>query len=1789
MKKIGTLWRQGLVYPYQSSNLLSLLLLVVMLIAGGNISWAQTETIQAGSTTSGAAFSYSELAAYSYNDSHWAKKNNSTVIKLDNNSNFTFTNVNGVTITGITVKGVAQDNSAQSSTVTITDDASTPNSINTGTVSWKGRQVTEPTSSELSGVNALKMTAGTVYTVSNSGYNLGIQIEITYTAGSAKKEVTRFSPVGGQQTIITTGITKGYSLYFGGPGCTERPNVSSFTAIVDNSNATTGGISVSSTSKLDNENTLWTITVPVTTVSAGNSRVTLNFAGDENYQPKTGSIDITIGTPYTVNFSSNNVAQGTVAAVTDKKVVGVNTSTGAFSSGASIPSGQNATFTATPATGYLFDNWHDGATGHNENPYTVTVNSDLTLTANFIESRTINVALATGCEGMGSVALYAQDTATPNLSGVEIKKNVKLDFTATANTGYKFLGWKTSADGSGAYVSENAKFTQKAESYTTGTTLYAYFELIPDDPTKVGADDNTTAYGAAKSNIYSLANGKTRHVSFVNHSSKAENWTNWLLWVGENNTFDTDADATILRMRADNYDDLTDNSEKISTFNWSTFKEDMDGANVDMYITNSGNHIYVNATITKNATTYKYSMITKDRTHNNVYFCFTVNLSHITDLNVGDEATAYELSYGLQKQGETGDDHTECGTVNITNLEGLPLRKGTFVREGETVKYAAVTNPGYLFTGWTSGNKDAERDITVSGSAIAEGLVIPRAVFAVNFVITTNPESASYNYNTSVTALTVATNAPASNTYQWYKNTTDDNTSGTPISDATNASYTPSSTVAGTTYYYCVITDPVFGSVTSATAKIDIIVPKPSIKTQENIVIINGVAGANCYYTLDSSDPTSSATRIEYTDEVGKTTAIHNNVHLRAVACIDGVYSAIQGTDLTYERVTVLEARGSAVAVHGEFTNSTCTSSISFTNTTYTPSNIISPNSIISKETKAYRAGSSNTATIELRSTAAYKIVIGAYSGASTERELTGISVNGSPLIKGTDYDISGSYGGKLRQNYTDRIVIKLKKTIEQGSDVTFDFTGNNSCICYYEIYGDSKEVFCDEPEIIPTDFVDGVWSYTLKPVSGTNMKYVVVNTKTGSVLSNYPKSSATDVTISKTTEPNLNQEPGYMMIRAWSEDPSGTKAASHRVFTYVESELTPVVKFNVKDNTATFNKATSQWDPAEPELVIYPTSIDFTGVTYESDDATVGYGTDGTKTINKGSGQGVCRITATIVIADNTGGLKPGTYKGVLTLGVVDGYPNMLKSGQKPLVGESVEIKDNSGNKILTLNYGGWTHNPDEGNAWQTNNGKRADDWPKAGTYDGTPIDGYENQSQMNNDARSEIGWSGSVVWEGTGYTKVHPFSLPCRGAYITIVPEHNGVLTIYLVQNGCINTDTKTHKATSISSGPRTYYWFDQSGNVIMPSSVTTKQKILTGYNEGVFAEGQPDNRGGLQNWLNNSELKSLVTTYWRETVNTETDPVETAVKYQNGHLVFEKAYVKYVVNLCAGNTYYFFSNASKMGYAGLNFKPTDNINVLEMDGTSVAESVGTITEQKILDPTTEFFAPSTTNAYNEVLVDRSFAANTWNTICLPFAVSEAQVREIFGEGTQLVIYDGMDNKTAKFLYHVYQDILPGQAYLIRPTKSVAKGSLIFHNVTISKDVTVHNNGYTGSDIFDFIGTFDPVTLKAYDHIVSSDGKIGYSTKSISMPGYRAYLRNNTSDTPNPAKIAAISLLNAFDDLDEDPSVAEIMQVLMDDGVEFAPVDGVYNISGQKVADSTAGLPKGMYIVNGKKVFVR
>ncbi|MFM2228031.1 MAG: hypothetical protein RL664_1374, partial [Bacteroidota bacterium] len=52
------------------------------------------------------------------------------------------------------------------------------------------------------------------------------------------------------------------------------------------------------------------------------------------------------------------------------------------------------------------------------------------------------------------------------------------------------------------------------------------------------------------------------------------------------------------------------------------------------------------------------------------------------------------------------------------------------------------------------------------------------------------------------------TGTSAGITYQWYSNSINVNSGGVPIPNATTISYTPSSTVAGTVYYYCVVSAP---------------------------------------------------------------------------------------------------------------------------------------------------------------------------------------------------------------------------------------------------------------------------------------------------------------------------------------------------------------------------------------------------------------------------------------------------------------------------------------------------------------------------------------------------------------------------------------------------------------------------------------------------------------------------------------------------------------------------------------------------------------------------------------------------------------------------------------------------------------------------------------------------------------------------------------------------------------------------------------------------------------------
>ena len=98
--------------------------------------------------------------------------------------------------------------------------------------------------------------------------------------------------------------------------------------------------------------------------------------------------------------------------------------------------------------------------------------------------------------------------------------------------------------------------------------------------------------------------------------------------------------------------------------------------------------------------------------------------------------------------------------------------------------------------------------------------------------------------NSPITLTTAFIDGTGTPTFQWYSNTTNDNTSGTAITGETSLIYIPITTVVGTLYYYCIATytNGGCGSVSTNTAEV-IVNPLP---------VINDITIVQCDDDLDA-------------------------------------------------------------------------------------------------------------------------------------------------------------------------------------------------------------------------------------------------------------------------------------------------------------------------------------------------------------------------------------------------------------------------------------------------------------------------------------------------------------------------------------------------------------------------------------------------------------------------------------------------------------------------------------------------------------------------------------------------------------------------------------------------------------------------------------------------------------------------------------------------------------------------------------------------------------------------
>ncbi len=193
--------------------------------------------------------------------------------------------------------------------------------------------------------------------------------------------------------------------------------------------------------------------------------------------------------------------------------------------------------------------------------------------------------------------------------------------------------------------------------------------------------------------------------------------------------------------------------------------------------------------------------------------------------------------------------------------------------------------------------------------------------------------------------------------------------------------------------------------------------------------------------------------------------------------------------------------------------------------------------------------------------------------------------------------------------------------------------------------------------------------------------------------------------------------------------------------------------------------------------------------------------------------------------------------------------------------------------------------------------------------------------------------------------------------------------------------------------------------------------------------------------------------------------------------------------------------------------------------------------------------------------VTLKRSFVANKWNTLVLPFAVSDADVKTTFGADAKIVKYSNADDANINFTTST-KGIEANVPVLIMPAAVNVENTYTFNGVSIVvADPKAEGTSYS------FVGSYKPYNLVNDDYMLYADK--WWKTEAgdtYKIKAFRAYIKANT------------------------PTAAKQLNLVIDGqttGLKLNTVNGniegeTYNIAGQRVANSY----KGLIIKNGKKI---
>lgn len=290
------------------------------------------------------------------------------------------------------------------------------------------------------------------------------------------------------------------------------------------------------------------------------------------------------------------------------------------------------------------------------------------------------------------------------------------------------------------------------------------------------------------------------------------------------------------------------------------------------------------------------------------------------------------------------------------------------------------------------------------------------------------------------------------------------------------------------------------------------------------------------------------------------------------------------------------------------------------------------------------------------------------------------------------------------------------------------------------------------------------------------------------------------------------------------------------------------------------------------------------------------------------------------------------------------------------------------------------------------------------------------------------------------------------------------------------------------------------------------------------------------------------------------------------------------------------------------------------------------------------------NTARDFVNITLKRSFLNKRWAGICLPFTVSETQMKSIFGNDMQLITVDSVmsskdHERTLHFTQHVNQLLEAGRPYLIYPNVSgtddgaaIGNGSVTFKGVTVEsvKPMTVvlknekvinHNTAVDkGTDkgakveifTYQISGQYDKAIIPWYSYYMKNSDKAdenkfyrimqpaGSKATGRNLPGCNIWLYpysydaegNNKlnsdsgstgSTSSSSAKLADLWITGAEVAGNTTTGIDEIVDDL--NAATTTAFPGVYDLQGRQVraTNSLQGLAPGIYLMGGRKYVVK